>query len=640
MRFDGREVPPDLIRRMASALSHRGPDDEGIYSESGPSSMPHQDVSVGLGHRRLSIIDLSREGRQPLSNERGTLHLVFNGEIYNYQALAQELKEKGHRFSSRTDCEAILHLYEEEGIECLRRLEGMFAFALWDREKQTLFLVRDRLGIKPAVYSWDGRSFLFASEIKSILADPEISRTIDAKALGLYLTLNYVPSPYTIFRGINKLNPGCYLEVRRNGLHLKKYWDVPHETTPPEEGERPVEVIKKELFSLFEKTVAAHLAADVPLGAFLSGGIDSSIIVGLMSRVSPSPVNTYTIGFEDMPMFDETGYAREVAEFHRTNHHEIKLSGQGMIRAVPDVLEFFDEPFADSSAVPTYIVSRETRQHVKVALSGDGGDELFAGYRMYAGERLYSRYRLIPKILRTKMIAPLVSSLPDSRDKPLLDRIRRIKKFVSGAEDRFEDRFFAWNEIFSRELRQKILRKDGLGVEDIDDDLGREAMAEFLNSHPGDPINRMLFCDTKYSLPNDMLAKVDLMSMRNSLEVRVPFLDHRIVEYAFRLPGSLKLRGKRGKHILLETFKEILPAALHSRPKWGFEIPIGKWLKTGLKFLLHEHLSEDRIKKQGLFNFEAIRPLIGDLLGNRKDTSWQLWNLIVFQSWHARHFGR
>jgi asparagine synthase (glutamine-hydrolysing) len=634
--LEGKEISRKLISRMNSVISHRGPDDGGIYTSREPQKSGHELVSVGLGHKRLSIIDLSEAGRQPMSNENETIWMVFNGEIYNYKSLKENLDKNGHRFISQTDCEVIIHLYEEEGIECTKRLNGMFAFALWDSKKQTLFLCRDRLGIKPLFYYWDGKSMIFASEMKSILCDPEVSKEIDWNALNLYLTFNYIPAPYTIYKKIKKLNPGHYIMVRKKSPKIKQYWDI-EKKTENKNKEMSTETYKKKLYDLLENSVSMRLIADVPLGAFLSGGIDSSIIVGLMSRISNSPISTCSVGFKDMPMFDETSYAREVAKLHKTDHHEIMLTSKDVLNTIPEVLTCFDEPFADSSAIPTYIVSRETKKYVKVALSGDGGDELFAGYRMYSGEYWYSRYKLFPRVLRKKLIEPILLSLPDSRDKYLLEYIRRIKKLVAGAQDKFEDRFFAWNEIFPRELQANIMKKKP-AIEKINFDLGKEMVQKKLLFLSSDKINRMLYFDIKDSLPNDMLTKVDLMSMKNSLEVRVPILDYRLVEFVSQIPGNLKLRGKKGKYILLETFKDILPPILLNRPKWGFEIPISKWLKTDLKFLINEHLSKKKIERQEIFNFEPIEKLISDLFSNRSDTSWHLWNLIVFQDWYSRHF--
>jgi asparagine synthase (glutamine-hydrolysing) len=421
INFEGKEIPEELIRRMSAELSHRGPDDEGIYVHNGSPGTRQQSVSVGLGHKRLSIIDLSNAGHQPMANESRTVWIVSNGEVYGYKELQKKLEQKGHRFSSHSDCEAIIHLYEQEGIECLQKLNGMFAFALWDSRIQTLYLVRDRLGIKPLVYFSDGTSLIFASEIKSILRDSEVPKEMDWDALNLYLT------------------------ARNKSVEIRQYWDIDKDSKNEENEGCDIETCKKGLHDLLEEAVRMQLMADVPVGAFLSGGIDSSIIVGLMSRVSAQPVHTYSIGYKDMPLFDETRYAREVARFHHTNHHEILVTGQDILKIIPDVLTSFDEPFADSSAIPTYVVSRETKRHVKVALSGDGCDELFAGYKLYTGEYWYSRYSLFPRVLRKKIIEPFLLTLPDSRDKYSLEYLRRIKKFILGAEDSFEDRFYAWN---------------------------------------------------------------------------------------------------------------------------------------------------------------------------------------------------
>ena len=628
---NGKPVDEGLLRKMSSVLSHRGPDDEGIYVSPAGATQPNR-LCVGLGHRRLSIIDLSEAGRQPMSNEDKTIWMVFNGEIYNFQSLRAELESKGHRFHSRTDTEAIIHLYEEEGIDAVKRLVGMFAFAIWDDKKQSLILCRDHIGIKPLVYSWDGNSLVFASEIKGLLQDPDVKREMDWDALSLYLTLNYIPAPYTIFKNIRKLKPGHILVYQNGEVQEEAYWNI-----EPRLHDKSIEedftARKHELFKMLEEAVRMQMIADVPLGAFLSGGIDSSIVVGLMARNSSRPVETYTIGYKDMPLFDETDYARDVALFNRTDHHEIKLDAGDIMEAIPQVLASFDEPFGDSSAVPTFVVSRETRKGVKVALSGDGGDELFAGYRMYKGEEWYGRYRLIPSFIRKNLIEPLCLSLSDSRDEKLSDYIRRSKKFVRGAKDTFAERFFTWNEVFSRDLRKEILHVS----KTTDYDMGMKLTASRLNELQDDHINSMLYADLKESLPGDMLKKVDAMSMFHSLEVRVPILDHRVCELAFSMRGDWKLRNGKSKYVLVETFKDILPPSLHNRPKWGFEMPISKWLKTDLRYLIEEYLSKDVITRQGIFNYAVIQELVSNLMSNRVDTSWQIWNLIVFQVWYGQY---
>ena len=623
--FDGERIEEDLLKKMTGSFLYRGPDDEGIL-------VSHP---IGLGHRRLSIIDLSPSGHQPMSNEDDSIWLVFNGEIYDFKELRTKLQSKGHRLKSRTDCETIIHLYEDEGMDCLNHINGMFAFALWDSRQQQLWLGRDRLGIKPLHYYWDGRKLVFASEIKAILCEPGLPREIDWEALDLYLTLNYIPAPWTIFKNIRKLAPGNYILANRDGISIKSYWDIPSDPAPSRgaSGNRNNFIeCKGRLYSLLENAVKRRLISDVPLGAFLSGGIDSSIIVSLMARNSTRPIKTFSIGYKDLPSFDETRFARDVARHNNTDHQEFKLGYQDILDAFPAVLENLDEPFADSSAVPTFIVSRETRNHVTVALSGDGGDELFAGYRMYQGEYWSRYYTMLPFLFRDKIISPFINALPDARDKPSLEMVRRLKKFIKGMSDSFPERYYGWREIFPYSMRKNLLKKSQ------EENLYLNYICNMVENEKDrfgkDDINLMLYMDVKGLLPGDMLTKVDRMSMANSLEVRVPLLDHTVVEYAFQLEGDTKLKGKTGKHILLETFKDLLPPSLYKRPKWGFEMPIGVWLRNELKFLIDEYLDEDHIKKQGLFNFEIVDGLINSHISGRQDTSWHLWNLIVFQHWH------
>lgn len=626
---NGKIVDKNLLLKMCRSFQYRGPDDEGTFSA----------PSIGLGHRRLSIIDLSPAGHQPMSNETGNIRLVFNGEIYNFSSLRADLESKGHQFKSDTDSETIIHLYEEEGTECLRHLNGMFAFAIWDGKNNRLMLARDRIGIKPLVYYWDGKKLAFGSEIKAILCDPDIPKEIDYEALDLYLTLNYIPAPWTIFKGIQKLAPGHCLILGDGEISIKTYWDIKSEKLYNiSQNSIPVnfEDQKKGLRKVLEASAKRRLISDVPLGAFLSGGLDSSIIVSLMARHSDSPVKTFSIGYKDLPSFDETNYARDVARFNDTDHYEFKLGYRDILDVFPKVLENVDEPFADSSAVPTYIVSRETRNHVTVALSGDGGDELFAGYRMYFGEYWAKYYSMVPGIFKKGLVEPLINALPDSRDKPSLEKIRRAKKFLRGMSSSFPERFCGWREIFPYALRKNLLKtppEKNRYLELVTN------MAEAQKEQWGnDTINRMLYMDVKGLLHCDMLTKVDRMSMVNSLEVRVPFLDHNVVEYAFRLQGSTKLKATVGKHILLETFKPILPKSLYNRPKWGFEMPIGAWLRKELRFLVDEYLSEPVIKSQDFFNYDIIKKITEDHMNGRRDTSWHLWNLIVFQHWFKTYF--
>ncbi len=637
--YDGKPVQEGLLRKMCRSFSYRGPDDEGIYV-SGPADNSGVKASVGLGHKRLSIIDLSQAGHQPMSNEDGTVWITCNGEIYNFKELRVELKSKGHRFKSDTDTEVLIHLYEEEGIRAVNRLNGMFAFGLWDESASRLWVCRDRIGIKPLVYYWDGKRFAFASEIKALLADPKIVKELNHEALALYLAFSYVPAPYTIFKGIRKLEPGHFLVLENGKLEDKEYWDIPQpvdsETSSVAFSEDE-EIIKTRLYDQLSDAVKIRMIADVPVGAFLSGGIDSSIIVALMARHATEPVKTFSIGFKDIELFDETHYARDVARIFKTEHHEFKLTCRDMLDVFPNVLSMLDEPFSDSSAIPTYIVSRETKRHVTVALSGDGGDELFAGYRSYLGEYWYKRYMMIPALLREHLIERLVEALPDSRDVKTLEYIRRLKKFVRGTKGSFHERILSWKQIFSQDTREKLLLLAKNSEQPSKKDPALRWVQTRLGSYRSDRINKILYSDVKDSLPCDMLTKVDWMSMKNSLEVRVPFLDHRVVELAFKIKGSLKLHKGKTKYILKETFKDLLPSDLYHRPKAGFEIPISQWLKTDLRFLLGQYLGEKKIREQGIFEYAIIENLIQDLLAKKTDTSWMLWNLIVFQYWYETY---
>jgi len=636
LHYNSAPIENGLMERMCRSFACRGPDDEGIYI-SGQANGGSGRVQVAFGHRRLSIIDLSTAGHQPMSNETDTLWVTYNGEIYNFRELKSRLIKNGHRFKSDTDTEVILHLYEEAGTGAVQKFNGMFAFALWNSQKEQLWVCRDRLGIKPLVYYWDGKHFAFASEIKALLCDPLIPKELDFEALELYLAFSYIPAPHTIFKGIKKLEPGHFLVLKDEELTIEKYWDIPPRNSLAEAGKSfndQRRIFKDLLYRTLSQAVEKRLLADVPLGAFLSGGIDSSVIVALMSQHSSKPVQTFSIGFKEASLYDETHYAREVAQLYNTDHHEFKLTHRDMLDVFPEVLSTFDEPFADSSAIPTYIVSRETRRHVTVALSGDGGDELFAGYRSYLGEYWYRRYRMVPGFIRKGLIEALVRMVPDSRDVRVLEYVRRLKKFIRSTKGSFPERVLALKEIFSRDVRRKILSRS----DPADKDLPLQHIKGLLGRFAADRLNCVLYADVKDSLPGDMLTKVDWMSMKNSLEVRVPFLDYQVVELAFQIPGALKLYRGETKYILKETFKDLLPKTLHHRPKAGFEIPISRWLKTDLKFLLDQYLDVDRIKNQGIFNYGVIEDLVRKHETSRTDTSWMLWNLIVFQYWHDEYF--
>ena len=574
-----------------------------------------------------------------MSTADGTIWLTYNGEIYNFMELREDLERKGHNFKSSSDSEIILHMYEEKGVHAINEFNGMFTFALWDNRLKRLWLGRDRIGIKPLVYFWDGSQFIFGSELKALLVDKNIPKEIDYEALFLYLTFNYIPAPYTIYKGIKKLEPGHYLVLENGNLKVSKYWDAPLATDPETRAlslNDQENFYKDKLCALMDQSVKARMIADVPLGAFLSGGIDSSIIVALMSRHTDKPVKTFSVGYKDDHLYDETTYAREVADLYRTDHHEFKLSYQDILDELPDINSSFDEPFADSSAIPTYIVSKETSKHVTVALSGDGGDELFAGYRSYLAEYWLAKYMMVPGVLREGLLEKIINALPDSRDTRAMELIRRLKKFIKGTKGTFPERILALKEVFPQEIRQKIL----LAASQTNslNDPALSWVERLLNYYQGDRLNCILYSDLKDSLPGDMLTKVDWMSMKNSLEVRVPFLDHRLVEMAFQMPGSLKLKNGMTKYILKEAFKDLLPSAIYQRAKSGFEVPISRWLKNELKFLLDQYLAESRIRNQGIFDHTIIQELVGQHLSGKTDTSWMLWNLIVFQCWYENYY--
>jgi asparagine synthase (glutamine-hydrolysing) len=570
-----------------------------------------------------------------MCNEDESIWIVFNGEIYNFREWAKWLEKRGHIFKSRTDTEVILHLYEEKGVEFLKCLNGMFAFALWDDKKRQLLLARDRMGVKPLVYAENGGQIIFASEMKSILKHPSITREIDPIALKLYFSFNFIPAPWTIYKGIRKLPHSQYLIFNSNGLKLERFWN-PLETKWANLNE---EEASEELRSLVMDATGIRLISDVPLGAFLSGGIDSGIVVAAMARHMEKPVKTYFIKYGNDPLFDETKYARAVAEMYGTDHHEIEVTPRMTLEILPEVISFFDEPFADSSALPTHVVSHMTRKHVTVALSGDGGDEMFAGYRRYLGEVFIDYYLLLPAGIRKKIIQPLISSLPESKNHQILEYLRRIKIFVRGAEEDSAKRHYSWLAYFPDSDREQLLMDHG---HEEDENHGEKLIERLYGLYPGsDSINRMLFADQQNLLIYDMLNKVDWMSMKNSLEVRSPFLDYRINELSMRIPGNLKIKGSKLKYILKKAFKEWLPKELLKRPKQGFEIPIGGWFRESESFrkLFWDTVSSRPLKHQGLFRESKIRTLYEEHLQNKRDNSHKLWAIMVFQNWYWGQHG-
>jgi len=611
-------VREDLLSKMSSVLRHRGPDDEGKVILPG--------AKVGLAHRRLSIIDVEG-GHEPMSNEDETLWLVFNGEIYNFQQLRADLQEKGHRFRTKCDAEVILHCYEEKGIKALEDFRGMFAFAIYDEKAERLFLARDRLGQKPLVYALFGGRFYFASEIKSILQVPGIPREVEILALHHYLTYQYVPHPLTMFKGIYKLPPANYILLSKRGLEKGRYWqpDFSRQVDLPEE--EYLRQVRKTL----EEATRLRLISDVPLGAFLSGGIDSSIIVALMNLHSNRPVRTFSIGFEEKK-YDELQYARLIAKRYKTEHTEFVVRPV-CLEVLPDLIWHYDEPFADSSAVPTYYVARETSRFVKVALTGDAGDECFAGYPRYQAVKLSSYLDRLPEFLRGVLSHPFWQRLPAPVEQKSLRR--RLKKFAKALSQSPEERYLRWICIFDEELK---------------DELYTEELKARLSSHPSsyyilepyahlkgrDFLTRTTYVDLLTYLPSDLLVKVDIASMAHSLETRSPFLDHKVVELAGRMPVHLKLRAFKSKYILKKAFADLLPAEILNRGKMGFGVPISAWFRGELKSYVHGLLLDEKSVRRGYFRRETLERLLGEHIEGKFDHGYRLWSLLVLEEWHRR----
>lgn len=609
-------VPAPVVRRMCTAITHRGPDDEGYYCQ-GP---------VGLGARRLSIIDLET-GHQPLANEDETVWVVFNGEIYNFAELRQELEQQGHRFRTRTDTEVIVHLYEELGTACVERLRGMFVLAVWDARRRQLFLARDRLGIKPLYYAAQPHRFMFGSELKCLLQVPDWSPSIDLEALSHYVSLSYVPEPLSIFAGVSKLPPGHWLLVRPGRVQLQQYWELPWPERNGHERKLSEEQCAEEIRTLFAESIRLHRVSDVPLGAFLSGGIDSSTVVAVLSRLSDRPVKTFSIGFPQ-PGFNELEHARRVAQRLGTDHHELIVQPQA-IGLVEQLTAYFDEPFGDVSALPTFLLAQLARRSVTVALSGDGGDELFAGYSHYLEARRQQVFDLLPPPLRRHLLRPLSERLP--RGMYGKNYLRHIA-LESG-----------WDRLLNSltlplPLKQELLTPEVQAqVKSLDTGAFLE---QALGTQDGfSPLERALYLDTKMGLPGDMLTKVDRMSMAHSLEVRVPFLDHVFVEYVARLPLRFKLRGFTTKYILKKAFRDWLPAETLARPKMGFDVPLRHWFRRELRDYLQDVLLGSRAAGRGYFRMESVRSLVGEHLRGRRDHSRLLWSLLALEIWH-RHAGR
>jgi len=615
-----RAVCEPRLRGALDRLAPRGPDGEGVWA----------DAHCLLGHRRLAIVDLSPAGAQPM--KRGGLSVVFNGMIYNFRELRRELENIGERFKSQSDTEVLLAGWARWGEALLPKLVGMFAFALWDGASRELVLARDAFGKKPLVYRAQGTRLAFASDLRALQRLEGETGTVDSASLRLYFALRYLPEPYSILEGVSKLPPGHLLRfsgANRGGEPSVRRWYDPEAARPTSYGS--IEDAVDDLRGRVDEAVRDRLVADVPVGAFLSGGIDSAIVAASLVRSAES-VRTFTVGFEGAPdYYEERPQARAVAAHLGTEHTELSVGAGETRDVVAAVFDGLDEPFADSSAIPTFLISRETRRHVTVALSGDGADEVFGGYRKYQGELAAARYQSLPGWLRRGAIEPLIRALPESKGGALRERFRRARRFAAHGGRDAVGRQAGWARSLSEVELDALLvgTADGPSLESLVAALREQSGA-------ADPVNAMLAADIALVLPGDMLVKVDRMSMAHGLEVRCPYLDQRVVECAAAMPGAFKLKRGAGKHVLREAFRDRLPAEVFARPKKGFEVPIAEWLTGPLSDLVREAIDPVRLKRQGLIRPELPARWLEELRAHRRDTSWQLWSVIAFQQWCDR----
>ncbi len=613
-------VEPEVLESMNRALAHRGPDDSGTFVDEG----------VGLGARRLSIIDVEG-GHQPVHNEDRSLWIVYNGEIYNHEKLHALLEKLGHRFYTRTDTEAVVHAYEEFGDECVKYLNGMFAFAIWDARRRRLFIARDRFGIKPLHYAVVGNTLVFGSELKSILKHPGVDRSLDIVALNEYLSFEYVPTPRSIFKNVRKLPPGHTLVFSERGLEIAPYWDISlakSERRPPVSWREYQEQLRQELRDAVQK----EMVSDVPIGVLLSGGVDSSTVLAMMAEARPTDLESFAVAFEEKS-FDESRFARRVAESFGSNHHELTVTSGMMAELVPRLMDFLDEPFADSSVVPTYFLSRFAREHVKVVLGGDGGDEIFAGYPTLQAHRLIEYYeRWVPFSLRARVVPRIIDALPVSKDNISFDF--KAKRFIGGRGVPLASRHHRWLGSFTPQDKAELfvpeLRQDEMDTYEI-------AYAHQRRCDADETMNQLLYMDQKLYLEGDILTKVDRASMASSLEVRVPLLNHRLAEYVAEVPHELKLRRFQTKFLLKKAMKGILPKEILARPKKGFNVPVAYWINSSLKELVRDQLSEEKIKREGFFDATYVQKLVKEHADGTRDHRKLLWTLLVFELWHEKY---
>ena len=606
------------LARATSAIASRGPDNQSLFT----------DYYVGLGHRRLSIIDTSPAAHQPMTDPSGRYKIIFNGEIYNYIDIRKQLEGKGVSFKTHSDTEVLLQAYIQEGKKCLEMLNGFFAFAIYDTQKQHIFIARDRLGIKPLYFYADEDKFIFGSELK-VLTAFNISKEIDPVSVHHYLQLNYIAAPHSILKQVHKLSPGECMSVEKKKWEIEKYYEL-----KTKESNQEYSTKKKTLEQVLEKSVEKRLVSDVPLGAFLSGGIDSSVIVALASKFK-SDLKTFSIGFSDNNYFDETIYAEKVAEKYHTDHKTFTLSKEDLYKHLFELLDSLDEPFADSSALPVFILSKLVSKEVKVALSGDGADELFAGYNKYRAENRFYQKNISNNIVST--LSPLWKILPKSRNNKITNLFRQLDRFAEGSKLTRKERYWRWCAYMDQMLAKKTLTN--FTDNDLSNSLKRKNNHLTRITENSTNINNILETDINLVLANDMLTKVDRMSMAHGLEVRVPFLDHEVVNFAFSLDHKDKLYNGIGKRIVKDTFGNLLPEELIHRPKHGFEVPILDWLRSDLWELIDQDLlSKENIEEQKLFDWNSILFFKKKLKSsNPGDSHATIWALLVFQWWYKKN---
>jgi asparagine synthase (glutamine-hydrolysing) len=603
----GRPADPKQLRTMGACLAHRGPDDEGYLVEG----------AVGLAHKRLTILDTSSRGHQPMLTEDGSVAIVFNGEIYNFLELRAELEEQGHTFTTRTDTEVILHLWQVHGEALLEKLNGMFAFALWDRSRRALFIARDRLGIKPLYYTLTRDGLVFASEVKALLAVGDRRPEVELDMLDAYMSVGYVPTRRTLFRGVEKLQPGWCLRLDRDGIDLRRYWDL---EIAPDEDKSEKEWIE-EATDLLRDAVRLQLRSDVPLGVFLSGGVDSSAVVALMHELGVRDIETFTVAYDFGPAYDETKWARQIAEKFKTRHREVFVTPQQFEEFIPQLAWHMDEPVTEAAAISLFHVAKLARESVVVVLSGEGSDEVFGGYPIYKYMQELERYRRLPAALRQRLI------------NPALDRLGgKWQKYTRLAEQPLRDRYLGVSlyetpqkeELFRPEIRNLF---NGHGMPHL--------LGDFYDrTEHCDPLHRMMYLDVKTWLPDDLLIKADKMTMASSVELRVPFLDHRVVEMGGRIPARYRIKGWTTKYLLKKAMEKYLPHEILHRGKMGFPTPLAHMFQGAMRGYVEGVLDSDRALDRGYFRPEVVRRLIGEHGAGRRDHHRVLWQLLVLEEWH------